>query len=91
MEGMMQGHEVTGDIMHHMGQMSRMMQQIREMLAEKSDAESMKKMAGLMEDMSEHLMNMSRIMKKGSVSHKKMQELDQHNSMMQKRYDMMRW
>ncbi len=90
MEGMMQGHEVTGDMMHHMGQMSRLMQQIREMMAEKSDAETMRKMAGLMQDMSKHLMDMSRIMKKGNVSQKEMQELDQHNIMMQKRYDMMR-
>jgi hypothetical protein len=91
MEGMMQGHEVTGNMMHHMGQMSRMMQQLREMMAVKSDAESRKKMSDLMQDMSEHMMDMSSMLKKDSVSQKDMQELDQQNLMMQKKYDMMRW
>jgi hypothetical protein len=91
MEGMMQGHDLTGGMMHHMGQMSRLMQQMRDMMAEKADAESMKKISVLMQDMSEHLMDMSRIMKKGNVTQKEMKELDQHNVIMQERYDKMRW
>lgn len=91
MEGMMQGHEVTGVLMHNMGQMSRLMQQLREMMAGKSDAESRKQISGIMQDMSEHMLDMSRIMKKGNASQKEIQDLNQHNVMMQKKYDMMRW
>ncbi len=91
MEGMLQGHEVRGSMMHNMGQMSRLMQQMREMMAKNPDAESMKKMSGLMKDMSEHIMEMSRIMKRGTVTQKEMQMMDQHNSKMQESYDMMRW
>jgi hypothetical protein len=91
MGGMMQGHEVTSGMMHHMGQMSRLMQQMRDIMAEQSDAGSMRNMSGLMQDMSEHLMDMSIVMKKGKASQKEIQELDQHNIMMQKRYDKMRW
>jgi hypothetical protein len=91
MEGMMQGHEVTGGMMHQMGQMSRLMQQVRDMMAEKSDAESMRKMSGLMQDMSQHLKDMSNIMKEGNASQEEMQELNQQNMMMQKKYEMMRW
>lgn len=91
MKGMLQGHELTGGIMHQMGQMSRLMQQMREMIAEKSDAESMSKMSGLMQEMSEHIEEMSKIMKKGNASEKEMQEMEEHNLRMQKSYDMMRW
>ena len=91
MAGMMQGHEVTGNMVHHMGQMSRLMQQLRDMISEKPDAENMKRLSGMMEDMSEHFKRMSTIMKKGDVSEKEMHELDQHNRMMQQAYEKMRW
>ena len=91
MEGMLKDHEVMGGMMHNMGQMSRLMQQMREMMANKPDAESMREMSGLMQDMSKHIMEMSRIMKRGSVTQKEIQELDQHNLLMQKQYDEMRW
>jgi len=91
MEDMLQGHEVTGGIMHQMGQMSRLMQQMREMMAKKPDAERMSKMSDLMQNMSEHIEEMSKIMKKGNASEKEMQEMDEHNLRMQKSYDMMRW
>ncbi len=91
MEGMLQGHEVRGSMMHNMGQMSRLMQQMRDMMANKPNAESMSQMSGLMQDISEHILEMSRIMKRGTVTQKEMQMLDQHNSKMQGSYDMMRW
>ncbi len=90
-KGMLHGHEVEGDIVHHMGQMSRLMQQMRGMISDKSDAESMRKLSGIMQDMSEHFKKMSVIMKKGNATQKEMQELDQHNRMMQESYEMMRW
>ena len=91
MAGMMQGHEVTDNMVHHMGQMSRLMQQLRDMISEKPDAENMKRLSGMMEDMSEHFKRMSAIMKKGDVSEEEMHDLDQHNRMMQQAYEKMRW
>lgn len=91
MERMMQGHEVAGDMIHHMGQMTRLMQQIREIMAERPDTESMKNMSGLMEGMSEHLRNMSRVMKKGTASQKEIEELNRQNMIMQEKYEKMRW
>ncbi len=91
MDRMLSGHEVTGDMMHHMGHMTRLMQQMRDMMAEKTDSESMRQISVLMEDMSEHLVDMSRVMSKGNASQKDMQDLDQQNMRMQKKYEMMRW
>jgi hypothetical protein len=91
MEGMLQGHEVRGGMMHNMGQMSRLMQQMRDMMASKPGAEHMRKISDLMLEMSEHIEEMSKIMKKGTVTEKEMQMLDQHNRKMQESYDMMRW
>lgn len=91
MEGMMQRHDVEVGLIHHMGQMSRLMQQIRDMMSEKSNAESMKRLSGMMEDMSDHFKRMSAIMKKGDVSQQEMHELDQHNRMMQEAYEKIRW
>lgn len=90
MEGMLQRHEVEGGLIHHMGQMSRLMQQMRDMFSEKTDPESRRKLSRIMEDMSEHFMKMSAIMKKGEVSQKEMQELDQHHRMMMESYEGMR-
>lgn len=91
MEGMMQGHEVSGGLMHNMGQMSRLMQQMRDMMANKSDAASMHKMSRLMREISEHAEKMAAIMDKGGATKDEMQELDEHNRMMQERYEKMRW
>jgi hypothetical protein len=45
-----------------------------------------------MKDMSGHMMDMSKMMKKGSASQKEMQELHQQMTETQKRFDMMqRW
>ena len=41
--------------------------------------------------MSEHIEEMSKIMKKGNASEKEMQEMEEHNLKMQKSYEMMRW
>jgi len=90
-QGMMQGHEVRGDMIHNMGQMSRLMQQMRDMMANKPGAERMGQMSVLMKDISEHILEMSKIMKRGTITENEMQMLDQHNRKMQEAYEMMRW
>jgi methyl-accepting chemotaxis protein len=91
MEGMVQGHDLKDGIMHQMGQMSRLMQQMRDMMAENSDAESMNRMSGIIKEMSEHIEEMSRIMNKGNATKEEMKVLEDHNLNMQKKYEMMRW
>ena len=91
MEGMLQGHEVRESMMHNMGQMSRLMQQMREMMANKPDAENRSHMSRLMQDISEHILEMSRIMKRDIITQKEMQMLNQHNRKMQEAYEKMRW
>ncbi|MEN8263923.1 MAG: hypothetical protein ABFR82_10695 [Nitrospirota bacterium] len=51
----------------------------------------MKKMSYILGDMSEHMKGMSGIMRRGNVSQKEMEELLQHMSQTQKRFDMMMW
>lgn len=87
----MQGHEISGGLMHNMGQMSRLMQQMRDIMANKSDAESMHKMSRLMQDISEQAREMAAIMDKGGATEEEMKELDDHNRMMQERYEKMHW
>jgi hypothetical protein len=91
MEGRMQGHDMSGTMMHNLGQMSRLLQQMREMMADNPDGQRMSEMSGLMKDISDHILEMSKIMKRGSVTEQEKNMLHQHNRKMQEQYDKMRW
>jgi hypothetical protein len=89
MSDMIEGHEVRGDIIKNMNHMSVLMNKMVDMMERTTDPMHMRKMAGMMQDMSQHMISMSRIMIKGSASQKEIQDLNQHHVMMQKRYELM--
>jgi hypothetical protein len=62
------------------------------MMGQSIDEAKMRKMSDIMKDMSGHMMDMSKMMKKGSASQTEMQGLHQQMTETQKRFDMMqRW
>jgi hypothetical protein len=88
----MQGHEMMDGMMQNMDQMTGMMKRMTGMMGQSIDEAKMRKMSDIMKDVSEHMMDMSKMMKKGSASQTEMQGLHQQMTETQKRFDMMqRW
>ncbi|MEN8264258.1 MAG: hypothetical protein ABFR82_12425 [Nitrospirota bacterium] len=85
---MMQGHEIMGGMMQDMNRMTGLMQKMTDVMRRTTDTARMGQMSDIMKDMSEHMGNMSRIMSRGSVSQKEMEELHQQMLETQKRFDM---
>ena len=63
-------------------------QRMMDVMRRTTDTARMGEMSGIMRDMSEHMGNMSRIMGKGTVSQKEMEQLHQQMLETQKRFDM---
>ena len=87
-DSMMQGHEIMGGMMQDMNRMTGLMQKMTDIMGRTKDTARMSEMSGIIRDMSEHMGNMSRIMSRGSVSQKEMEQLHQQMLETQKRFDM---
>lgn len=90
-EMMLHGHEITGGMMVNLNQMTVLMQRMTDIMQRTTEPVQMKKMSVILGDMSEHLSGMSGMMKKDNIPQKEMEELLQHMSQTQKRFDMLMW
>ena len=86
---MFHGHEIIGEMMYNMQQMTEVMQKMVEVMQRKTDHDSMRKMSEIVGSMSGHLKGMSETMKHGEASEDELKGLHKNMLEIKKKVDIL--